>query len=132
MQVTRDRTDLPQIERGLKARRQALRQEIHDSLLRSRQEGHAEIAGQVHGREDEALADLLVDINLAEVTRDFGEVRDIDAALKRISLGTYGVCIDCAAPIAPERLQAYPTAKRCTACQQRREKLRASSPIPKL
>jgi RNA polymerase-binding transcription factor len=126
------RSNLAQFERQLKVRRQALRNEIHDSLLRSQYEAHAQIAGQVHSREDEALADLLVDINLAEVTRDVGELRDIDAALKRISLGTYGECIDCGTPIANERLQAYPVAKRCTGCQRRREKLRASPPIPKL
>jgi DnaK suppressor protein len=132
MQETPDRANLAQSEGHLRERRQVLRNEIHDSLLRSQHEGHAQIAGQVHSREDEALADLLVDINLAEVTRDVGELRDIDAALKRISLGTYGVCIDCGTRIASDRLQAYPVAKRCTGCQRRREKLRASPPIPKL
>ena len=116
----------------LQARREALRGEIQESLLRSREEGHARLAGEVHDRKDESLADLLVDINLADVRRDVGEIRDIDAALERLGHGTYGVCIECGNPIADERLHAYPIAKRCTACQQRHEKTRSASPIPKL
>ncbi len=50
---------------------------------------------------------------------------DIDAARARMWHGHYGTCIDCGEPIPFSRLQAYPTAKRCTACQSRRERLYA-------
>ena len=45
------------------------------------------------------------------------ELGDIDAALERIQAGTYGQCTDCGVTIAPARLNAYPTAKRCLDCQ---------------
>ncbi len=45
------------------------------------------------------------------------ELGEIDAALERIQSGTYGQCTDCGAIIAPARLNAYPTAKRCIDCQ---------------
>ena len=45
------------------------------------------------------------------------ELGDIDAALERIDAGTYGHCTDCGMTIAPARLNAYPTAKRCIDCQ---------------
>ena len=45
-----------------------------------------------------------------------------------IAAGRYGVCIDCGTAIDFKRLEAYPTAKRCIACQQRRERTRAPSP----
>jgi DnaK suppressor protein len=45
------------------------------------------------------------------------ELGDIDAALERIQAGTYGQCTDCGVTIAPTRLNAYPTAKRCLDCQ---------------
>lgn len=45
------------------------------------------------------------------------ELGDIDAALERIQAGTYGQCTDCGVTIAPARLHAYPTAKRCIDCQ---------------
>ena len=50
---------------------------------------------------------------------------EIDAARARMQHGQYGACIDCGEPIPFSRLQAYPTAKRCTACQSRRERLYA-------
>ena len=45
------------------------------------------------------------------------ELRAIDAALKRIAAGTYGICIDCGAPIPEKRLVAVPTALRCVTCE---------------
>jgi DnaK suppressor protein len=52
------------------------------------------------------------------------ELVDIEAALVRLEAGTYGQCTDCGVTIAPERLSAYPTAKRCMDCQSLAEKLR--------
>ncbi len=52
------------------------------------------------------------------------ELVDIEAALVRLEAGTYGLCIDCGVTIAPERLSAYPTAKRCMDCQSLAEKHR--------
>ncbi len=45
------------------------------------------------------------------------ELGDIAAALARIQAGTYGQCSDCGVTIPPARLNAYPTAQRCIACQ---------------
>jgi DnaK suppressor protein len=49
------------------------------------------------------------------------ELGDIEAALERTDAGTYGQCSDCGVAIAPARLNAYPTAKRCIDCQTRKE-----------
>ena len=49
------------------------------------------------------------------------ELGDIQAALQRIEAGTYGVCTDCGGSITEARLRAYPTAKRCIACQTLKE-----------
>lgn len=93
---------------------------------------YGEIAGETHDLEDEATADLLVDINLADIHRNIGEMRDIEAALERIAARSYGTCCDCSEDIARERLRAWPTAKRCQPCQQRFERQHASSQGPKL
>jgi len=45
----------------------------------------------------------------------------IDRALARIKDGTYGICVRCAEPIAPERLEAMPEADLCIACKEREE-----------
>ena len=44
------------------------------------------------------------------------EIHQIEAALKRISEGTYGTCAKCGAPIDPRRLKALPTAATCVPC----------------
>jgi len=116
----------------LRARSQALRSEIHDTLLRTDAEQYARIAGEVRDTEEDAVADLLVDVNMAEITRDVEELRDIEAAFGRIASGMYGVCVSCSEPIARERLEAYPTAKRCIPCQRRHDQSRATPPPPSL
>jgi DnaK suppressor protein len=44
------------------------------------------------------------------------EIREIEAALRRIADGSYGTCAKCGAPIEPQRLEALPTAATCIAC----------------
>ncbi len=43
----------------------------------------------------------------------------IDAALDRLTAGTYGRCVSCGQPIAAERLEARPEAARCITCASR-------------
>jgi DnaK suppressor protein len=47
---------------------------------------------------------------------------DVLEALHRIDLGTYGTCVDCAAPVPEGRLEAKPEAARCVACQGKRDR----------
>ena len=61
-------------------------------------------------------------IEHTEMQRHLEELREIDEARSRIDAGTYGECVACAREIAPERLLAQPTAKRCVACQSAYEK----------
>ena len=44
------------------------------------------------------------------------EIHQIEAALKRISKGTYGTCAKCGEPIDPRRLKVLPTAAKCIPC----------------
>lgn len=119
-------------EHKLRERWCDLRDETRETLSRPDNEAYADIAGRVTDLEDQSLADLLVDVHLAEVTRDVHEIRAIERALKRIALGTYGVCVSCGQPIERERLEAHPTANRCTACQRAYEHDQATTPTPRL
>ena len=47
---------------------------------------------------------------------DITEIRQIEAALKRISEGTYGTCAKCGKPIDPRRLKTLPIAATCISC----------------
>ena len=44
------------------------------------------------------------------------EIASVQRALGRIKDGTYGTCVRCGDPIAPERLQARPEAALCIDC----------------
>lgn len=46
--------------------------------------------------------------------------RDVERALAKLDEGTYGTCDRCGAPIAPERLEAIPSAVRCVGCASAR------------
>jgi RNA polymerase-binding transcription factor DksA len=117
-----NRRDIIQLASMIEERRDALREEIRREVARARAESHAEVAGAVHDRGDEALADLVADLGNAEVTRDLEELRGLEAALARIADGGFGLCADCGADIPLERLRALPGAERCAPCQARREK----------
>ena len=45
----------------------------------------------------------------------------IDAALRRIEDGTYGICADRGEQIDPERLEALPWTTQCIDCKRREE-----------
>lgn len=107
---------------ALEERRAALAAEIRREVARARSEPYGEVAGAVHDTGDEALADLVADLDNAEVTRDLAELRELGAARARIADGSYGVCADCGADIPVARLRAQLAALRCIACQERHEK----------
>jgi DnaK suppressor protein len=121
-----------QFEHKLRQRWDELRDEVCDALVRTRDEGYADIAGRVCDLEDQSFADLLVDVNLAAVTREVGEIRDIERALQRMALGTYGTCVSCGEPIERKRLEVYPTANRCAACQRAHEHDHLTAATPRL
>ena len=95
----------------------ALRADIARELSKQDQEHFSDLAGEITDRSEESVADLLVDVNLAEISRDTEELRDVEAALERITRGSYGVCIDCSEEIELSRLDAVPAASRCFNCQ---------------
>jgi DnaK suppressor protein len=121
MPILLSQADRRQFEQRLRERRTALRMEIRDALLRAGTEREADIAGKLHDAQDHSLAELLADVTRADIARDAEEIQDIEGALLRLSAGTYGECVKCGAGIPRERLNVYPTAKRCLPCQQAHE-----------
>jgi len=117
MKQTLDHRQLEDLRTILKSRARQLREEIRQTLVKSDDEQYTMIADQVRDLEDDSFADLMVDVNLAEIDRDLQELRLIDAAFLRMSDGTYGLCDACDTPIEIERLRATPFASRCFDCQ---------------
>lgn len=106
-----------EFKQQLKQRYYELREEIRQELLDSDDQHFIDLAGQVHDLEEESVADLLVDLNLAILDMHITEIRAIDASLMQLAGESYGVCLDCTVDIDLDRLKATPTATRCTRCQ---------------
>ena len=96
------------------------------SLERQLLDSGASIEGdQVEVSFDEGFADS------AQATSELSELiahveqlhaahSEVVAALTRLDEGGYGICESCGNRIAPERLEALPTARLCLACKQKR------------
>lgn len=46
------------------------------------------------------------------------EIAQIDAALRRLEAGQYGICVTCGEDISPKRLEAWPASAECLECAE--------------
>lgn len=113
---------LDELKGALTKRRGILEAEVHADAAKSREDVFSETTGPVGDSGDEAAADLISDVENAELSRDLQELREIDAALARLSEGGYGTCADCGGGIDLDRLRREPAAVRCFDCQRVYEK----------
>ncbi len=74
-----------------------------------------------HTEDPRAQVDIERDLEFALDARESAELEAVDAALKRIENGVYGICIDCKAEIPAQRLHAAPETLRCIICQSKFE-----------
>ncbi len=74
-----------------------------------------------HSEDSAAQVNTARDLEFAINEHETAELAAIDAALARLSAGTYGHCIDCDATIPEARLNATPVAARCIGCQEKAE-----------
>lgn len=126
-------TQLSKLVKALDQRYESLLEEVRDELEKTENQQYVELIGRTPpDAGDASVGDMLADLNLGIIDRHIQEIRDIEAARARIKDGSFGTCIACNGDIDFERLMAYPTAKRCFACQQQREKTYAHGGTPKL
>ena len=130
MPLTRE--DSADLEATVGREHKRLMSELREEIEQSRRETFGAVAGGVADSADESVADLLSDLDSAEISRDIGEIRELEAAMARFAAGTYGRCADCQTDIPLARLRARPAALRCIACQDLYEKTHAHPPAPKL
>ena len=107
---------------AIEERRRALLAEIRDDLARSREGGAADEGEPTGDPGDESVADLIATLDHADLSRDVGELRAIEAARGRLKEGRYGECMQCGRDIDYARLRANPSAVRCIECQRLHEK----------
>jgi len=110
--------DTEQFRMRLEAERQKVRNAI-DYLHKESPGAPDEITGDLAmGPGDNHLADIATETVDREIDYTLEEnsgnvLREIEAALKRIEDGKFGLCGSCGRPIEPERLQYLPWATLC-------------------
>jgi len=67
------------------------------------------------------------DLDFCIGERETARLIELEAALKRLNEGTYGICTVCGGPIMEARLDAMPETAHCMACQVDAE---AGKPAP--
>ena len=121
--------------RGQKDKLLQLRDAMVDSMagvakdnLRSRAEGSEASAFGMH--QADAGSDAYDrDFALSLLSQEQDALYEIDQALKRIELGTYGVCEMSGKPISHARLEAIPFARFTVECQSQLEKQNKASRV---
>jgi DnaK suppressor protein len=62
------------------------------------------------------------ELALVNLERGSKLAREVDAALRRIEEGAYGICESCEEEISAKRLQALPWARYCVVCQEQHDR----------
>lgn len=119
--------DIERFRGMLQEKRQAVVDAIeylHKENPGSLEDGTGEL---VSGSADQHMADTATETVEREIDYTLEEydgrlLQEIDAALARLDDGTFGVCVNCGAQIAPERLEAMPWATLCIDCKRKEER----------
>ena len=97
--------------------------EMRDDLMKTvRNQRIAESAGQDTGDSvDQASASIERELLFELSDNERVTLDQIEAALRKIDKGNYGLCESCKKPIAKARLDALPFARYCINCQNSSE-----------
>lgn len=114
--TTRDRERQVMLRQMLEERRR----EIHEKLRSLRETLPAEVV-EVRDPEERSVAEFVQEVDFALMEMKSATLAKIDAALKRLEDGVYGVCADCGQEIGEARLAAVPFASLCRDCQEEQE-----------
>ena len=119
------------LQSALGARAGLLRTEVAEALDQQ-DDGTLALANHSQETDDDAIVDLEASLDVARLSREVLELREIDRALARLHTPEYGQCADCGEDIPFIRLQANPMAFRCIGCQSAFERSHAQPGHPSL
>lgn len=94
---------------------EAKRSEVIKELCRRRSQLSLETGGDLLDRLGSLTERELAVRTLDRLSRLLAE---LNAALERIRVGSFGTCQECGGPIGPRRLAAVPWSALCIECQQ--------------
>ncbi len=126
-----DAAERARIREMLLQRREALMKNVarleDDTLKNSRKEAAGDLSSVPYHMADLASDNYEQEFALGLIENEGEELREIDAALKRLQDGEFGVCSICSKPISWKRLMAIPYAKLCVECKNREEQKQAGA-----
>ena len=115
--------ELREIVHRLDLRQEALVASIAEERRRIENDALPQLDADVGDQVDQAFVMTSVEMERGLIDRYNHELQQIAAVRERLAGGVFGMCLDCGEPIGAARLQAQPTAVRCTDCQWRHEKI---------
>jgi DnaK suppressor protein len=93
-----------------------------DNLNRSQRESSGDLSSYSFHMADQGTDNFDREFALNLVSSEQDVLYEIDDAIRRIELKTYGVCESCGKQVERARLKALPFAKMCIACKSSSEK----------
>ena len=109
-----DRKSIERFKKALQTRHRELRHGLAQANKEPRTGQHD--YGKDEG--DRANTSLARELDVSQRSRDRGLLTSVEAALKRISDGTFGECLNCGQEINAKRLEAIPWVRYCITCQE--------------
>jgi DnaK suppressor protein len=107
---------------GTRARlRGDLDQMTDEALNRAGREGSGNLSNLPLHMADVGTENYDQEFTLGLIENEQGTLEQINSALSRIEAGKFGMCEECAEPIAKPRLQALPYTPYCIECARRLE-----------
>ena len=118
--------DLRHLADRLRQRHRELRAAIRELFADHDDPETMALRNRLEDTDDWAVADAMQGFDIAMIGREVAEIAEVEGALKRMSEGGYGQCVDCGESIPVARLHAYPAAARCIGCQEAAERRAAA------
>ena len=109
-----DRRSIERFKKALQVRHR----ELLSGVAQTKQNLHTTQHDYGKDEGDRANTSLAREIDLEHKSRDRALLASVDAALKRISEGTFGGCLNCGQEINTKRLEAIPWVRYCITCQE--------------
>jgi DnaK suppressor protein len=107
-----DLEDVERVEPALRSRRAELEAEL-SRLTEPPSEGSISFGKRVGEGTSEAVERLSTTAMARSIS---ASIADIDRALEKIMVGSYGICDGCGGEIAEARLEALPSTSLCITC----------------
>ena len=115
-------TMVPEEVETYKVRLRAKEQELIGSIARTEVDGRATSDVDTQDPLDKANGAFAKEYFFQQSDADRAILGLVQGALARVHTGEFGICVACAQPVEPKRLDAVPWARHCIRCQKLQDK----------